>query len=154
MKNKMVIYIFDKLMALPFFKIFYPFYTKYKEQLLYLFFGVLTTLVNIISFIVSIKLGINELISNIIAWIFAVLFAYITNTIWVFRDKPRSFQAFLVQISQFVSGRIVTLILEEGILIIGIHLLHVPVLWVKIFAAVFVVIANYFISKWFVYREK
>lgn len=146
--------IFDKLMIRPFFKKFYPFYAKYKEQLLYLFFGVLTTLVNIIFFIGSIKLGINELISNIIAWIFAVLFAYITNTIWVFRDKPTSFPTFLVQISQFVSGRIATLILEEGILIVGIHFFHIPVLAVKVFAAVFVVIANYFISKWFVYKEK
>lgn len=146
--------IFDKLMTLPLLKIFYPLYAKYKEQLLYLFFGVLTTLVNIIFFIGSIQLGINELISNIIAWIFAVLFAYITNTIWVFRDKPTSFYTFLVQISQFVSGRIATLILEEGILIVGIHFLYIPVLAVKIFASVFVVIANYFISKWFVYRTK
>lgn len=145
---------FDKIMLLPVLRKIYPFYFRYKESILYLFFGVVGTVFNFICFIVSIKLGINELISNIIAWIFAVLFAYITNTIWVFQDKPRSFQAFLVQISQFVSGRIVTLILEEGILIIGIHLLHIPVLWVKIFAAIFVVIANYFISKWFVYKEK
>lgn len=145
---------FDKLMSLPFIKRFYPIYFKYKESILYLFFGVVGTIFNFICFIISIQFGINEFISNIIAWIFAVLFAYITNTIWVFRDKPTSFHTFLVQISQFVSGRIATLILEEGILVVGIHFLHIPVLAVKIFAAVFVVIANYFISKWFIYKEK
>ena len=145
---------FDKVMLLPILREFYPIYFKYKESILYLVFGVLCTIFNFVCFIVSMGLGINELISNIIAWIFAVLFAYITNTIWVFRDKPTSFYTFLVQISQFVSGRIATLILEEGILIVGIHFLYIPVLAVKIFAAVFVVIANYFISKWFVYKTK
>ena len=69
--------IFDRMMHLHLFRIFEPFYQKNKEMLLYLLFGGLTTIVSIGSYAwVNVGLGINELIANIISWIFAVTFAY------------------------------------------------------------------------------
>ena len=66
--------IFDRMMHLHLFRIFEPFYQKNKEMLLYLLFGGLTTIVSIGSYAwVNVGLGINELIANIISWIFAVL---------------------------------------------------------------------------------
>ena len=71
--------IFDRMMHLHLFRIFEPFYQKNKEMLLYLLFGGLTTIVSIGSYAwVNVGLGINELIANIISWIFAVTFAYVT----------------------------------------------------------------------------
>ena len=77
--------IFDKIMELPGFRIFEPFYKKYKEILLYLFFGGLTMIVSIVSYaICNLTFEINELIANVFSWILAVLFAFFTNRIWVF----------------------------------------------------------------------
>ena len=84
--------IFDRMMHLHLFRIFEPFYQKNKEMLLYLLFGGLTTIVSIGSYAwVNVGLGINELIANIISWIFAVTFAYVTNKIWVFQSKITGF---------------------------------------------------------------
>ena len=80
--------IFDRIMALPGLRIFEGFYKKYKEILLYLFFGALTTVVSIGSFAaLQVGLGMNVLVANVISWILAVTFAFITNRIWVFDAK-------------------------------------------------------------------
>ena len=79
--------IFDRLMHLPGLRIFEKFYKKNKEMLLYLLFGGLTTIVSIGTYAwFNVGMHINELIANIISWIFAVTFAYITNKIWVFQS--------------------------------------------------------------------
>ena len=62
--------IFDKIMHLPGLRVFEPLYKKYKEVLLYLFFGVLTTVVSIGSYaLFNVAMGINELIANVISWV-------------------------------------------------------------------------------------
>ena len=86
--------IFDRLMHLPGLRIFEKFYKKNKEMLLYLLFGGLTTIVSIGTYAwFNVGMHINELIANIISWIFAVTFAYITNKIWVFQSKSTGFAA-------------------------------------------------------------
>ena len=80
--------IFDKIMALPGLNIFESIYYKYKEVLLYLFFGGLTTVISIGSYsYCDVALHMNPLVANIISWILAVLFAYVTNKIWVFNEE-------------------------------------------------------------------
>ena len=77
--------IFDKIMALPGLNIFEGFYQKYKEMLLYLFFGGMTAVISIGSYsYCDVGLGFDPLIANIISWILAVTFAYVTNKVWVF----------------------------------------------------------------------
>ncbi|MFR2241410.1 MAG: GtrA family protein [Anaerobutyricum soehngenii] len=146
--------IFDKIMELPGFRIFEPFYKKYKEILLYLFFGGLTMIVSIVSYaICNLTFEINELIANVFSWILAVLFAFYTNRIWVFQARTNSIRDFLKQMISFCSGRIVTLIIEEVILFIFITNLHCGSMMVKIVAQIVVIILNYIISKLWVFNK-
>ena len=136
--------IFDRMMHLHLFRIFEPFYQKNKEMLLYLLFGGLTTIVSIGSYAwVNVGLGINELIANIISWIFAVTFAYVTNKIWVFREMTK-----------FYGGRLFTLGVEELLLFLFITLLHGNSVLVKFAAQIVILVLNYIISKIFVFRRK
>ena len=147
--------IFDKIMLLPGIKIFQPIYVKYKEVLLYLFFGGLTFLVSIGTYaFFNVKCEINELVSNLLSWIAAVLFAYITNRIWVFQSSTSGVKECLREAVSFFSGRIFTLLVEEIILLIFVTVLGLNSLLVKVAAQIIVIILNYVISKKFVFREK
>lgn len=147
--------IFDKLMSLPGLNIFEPFYKKYKEVLLYLLFGGLTSVVSIIAYAYfNVAMGLNELIANVISWIIAVTFAFVTNRIWVFAVPARTMMDFFGQMLSFYGGRVVTLALEEIILYIFISKLEFPSLLIKIIAQVVVIILNYVISKLIVFRKK
>lgn len=145
--------IFDRIMELPFLNVFEPFYKKYKEIFLYLFFGGVTMVVSIASYaICNLKFGINELVANVISWVLAVLFAFYTNRIWVFRATTYSIRDFLKQVFSFCSGRIVTLIVEEGILFIFITFFQFNSVGVKIIAQIVVVVLNYVISKFWIFK--
>ena len=147
--------IFDKIMSLKIFSFIYPFYKKYKEGLLYLFFGVLTTLINIVVFYVFTKvITLDELVANVIAWVIAVLFAYVTNRIWVFNSHCETKVAFLKEIVSFYGGRVFTLLVEEAMLFVFIKLLSLNALAVKIVAQVVIIVLNYVISKLFVFKKK
>lgn len=129
-------------------------FRKYREVILYLFFGGLTFLVSIGSFALFHKaLAVNELIANVISWVLAVLFAFFTNRIWVFQASTKTFGEFFSQLGVFCGGRVATLLLEEGILLLFVSILKFDSMAVKIAAQVLVVVANYFISKWVVFRE-
>lgn len=146
--------IFDKLMCLPLLNIFEPFYKKYKEVLLYLFFGFLTFIVSIASYAsLTISLELNELVANVISWILAVSFAFITNRIWVFNAPTRTFNEFIKQILAFFGGRALTLFIEEIILLLFIIVLDFPSMIVKVVAQVVVIILNYFISKFAIFTK-
>ena len=142
--------LFDCLMELPILNVFNPFYKRYREQLLYLFFGLMTTVVSIGSFAIIAMTGIPVLINNIISWILSVLFAYITNRTWVFNSKSEDI---VKELSSFAGGRLLTLAIEEAILLIFVTLLNLNALAVKIVAQIIVILLNYIISKLFVFKE-
>jgi len=146
--------IFDKLMSLKIFGPFLPLWQKHREALLYLFFGVLTTAVNMVVFFALNAAGVNELVSNAAAWVLAVLFAYVTNSIWVFRQKGESAGDKLRQIFSFYAGRVATLLFEEAALYIFITKLSFAVAPVKIAAQIAVIVLNYIISKLLVFTKK
>lgn len=144
--------IFDKLMALPVLNIFEPFYKKNKEVLLYLLFGGLTFVVSIASYVFfDVILAMNELVANVLSWIFAVSFAFVTNKIWVFGAPSRTVKEFLKQVISFFGGRVATLAIEELILLVFVTLLMFPSVPVKVVAQVIVIVLNYVISKFFVF---
>ena len=146
--------IFDRLMTLPFLRIFNPFYRKYKEVLLYLFFGGLTMVVSVFSYwLCSEPLGMGVLLGNVVSWVAAVSFAYVTNHIWVFEQQAHGWRSLLKEIVRFFYGRLATLAVEELILWIFIQQLHFPNMAVKVAAQVVVVVLNYFISKFLVFRK-
>ena len=132
--------IFDKIMHLPGLRVFEPLYKKYKEVLLYLFFGVLTTVVSIGSYaFFNVALGINELIANVISWVFAA--------------PTKTVEEFMKQLVSFAGGRVLTLVIEEIILLVFITMLHFNSMLIKFIAQVVVIILNYVISKLLVFRK-
>lgn len=146
--------IFDRIMSLPGLRIFEPFYKKNKEVLIYLFFGGLTFLVSVITYAYfNAVLGINELVANIFSWILAVVFAFVTNKIWVFHSKNNALLGLLKEMLSFFAGRLVTLGVEEILLFIFITKLHFHSLLIKVIAQIIVIILNYIISKLFVFKK-
>lgn len=146
--------IFDKIMDLPILNIFTPFYQKYKEILLYLFFGGLTFFLNIfIYYSLNRIFFIDILIANALSWIVCVLFQFFTNKIWVFKSFTKDFKDFFKQMFSFTFGRLFTLVVEEIILFIFIDLFHINDLIVKLFAQIIVILLNYIISKLFVFKD-
>ena len=146
--------IFDRLMGLRPFRPLRPFYVKYKEPLLYLFFGGLTTLISIFVFwLFNSPLGLNELVANLISWLLAVLFAFLTNKTWVFQSGGQE-KGFLSLMLSFYAGRLVTLGVEELLLLVFITWLGFNSMVVKILAQIVVIVLNYVISKLLVFRDK
>lgn len=121
-----------------------------KEIIMYLIFGVLTTLVNIIVFYITSDLFMIATIpSNIIAWILSVLFAYVTNRRFVFSSKGDIKKELL----SFFSVRLLSLVIDTIIVYIGIDVLMFDPLVVKIASNIVVVIANYIFSKFLVFKK-
>lgn len=147
--------IFDRIMSLPGLNIFEDIYKKYKEILLYLFFGGLTTIISIGSYsYCDIVTHMDPLVANIISWILAVLFAYVTNKIWVFNAETSGIYELGIEMFHFFTGRIFTLIVEEIILLVFINKLHFNSILVKVAAQIVVIVLNYVISKLIVFREE
>lgn len=145
--------IFDRIMSLPGLRILQPFYEKHREVLLYLFFGGLTTFVGVGSYALFVYMGYSPLIANVISWFLAVLFAYVTNSIWVFESRAQDLKARTRQMLEFYGGRVLTLVMEEVIILVFVEMLHRNAYLVKIVAQVLVLIGNYLISKLWVFRK-
>ena len=126
-------------------------YKKYKEIINYLIFGGLTTVVSIVTYALFAKVFyIDYLISNVLSWVLAVLFAYITNKIFVFESKSKKN---VKEITSFFFFRIISLVMEMIILYIFVDMLHIDDLITKIIAQVIVIVANYVFSKVFVFKK-
>lgn len=126
-------------------------YKKYKEIINYLIFGGLTTLISIVTYALFAKVfHIDYLISNVLSWIIAVLFAYITNKIFVFESKSKKN---VKEITSFFFFRVVSLIMEMVILYVFVDMLHIDDLVTKIIAQVIVIVSNYVFSKLFVFKK-
>ena len=136
--------------------------TRYREPLLYLIFGALTTLVDwAVSFTLYRIWGeaIEQTVflihaANVLAWAAAVLFAYVTNRLWVFQSPRRGLWPILAEFFGFAGGRVLTLLLQEGIFFVFFDLLALNEYAIKLVAAVLVVVLNYIISKLLVFRKK
>ena len=136
--------------------------TRYREVLLYLIFGGLTTVVDWgLSFLLYYFWGdaieANAILvhgANVIAWAAAVLFAFVTNRIWVFESQKKGFLPIFGELGSFAGGRIMTLLLQEAIFVVFFDIMGISEFIVKLIAAVLVIILNYFISKLIVFRKK
>ena len=127
---------------------------RYREVLLYCVFGFCTFLVSMATFALCNRLlGMDALIANVVSWIFAVLFAFFTNRRWVFDGDANAAKGLGAQIVSFFGGRLFTLAVEEAILALFVTLLGFDELIVKLVAQVVVIVLNYFISKFWVFRK-
>lgn len=130
-------------------------YNQFKEQILYIVFGVLTTAINIIAFFVCSRLmNLGLIPSNIIAWILSVLFAFITNKIYVFNSKNYSFSIVLRELIDFVISRGATGILDLGLMYLFVSIIGIEDMISKIVINIIVIILNYILSKLYVFKNK
>lgn len=144
-------------------------FNKYKELISYVFFGVLATVVNLVSFkIFDALLGEHlYLITNVVSWLITVIFAYFTNKLWVFESKSWKASVVVKELIGFFGARIFSLVVEEAGLWLMIDICHMgDISWdiftfslsgnmiAKIIMQVVVVILNYVFSKLVIFKHK
>lgn len=127
---------------------------KHYDVLAYLFFGVLTTSVNYLIYLPCFNiLHVPASISNMIAWVGAVIFAYLTNKPFVFKSNDWSMKTVLPEFGKFVGCRVGSGLLETGILALTVDLLAWNGnLW-KLITSVLVVVLNYVASKLIIFKK-
>ena len=128
---------------------------KYKEIILYVFFGGLTTLVNYVSyFALTRALQADYMVSNILAWFLSVLFAYLTNRSWVFASKAHGVWPLFLEALLFFAARVFSGVLDTLILYVFYDRLSFSDIPVKIAGGVVVIVVNYILSKWVVFGKR
>jgi len=128
---------------------------KYWDILSYLFFGGLTTVVNYIVYLPCYNLlGLSASVSNVIAWVVAVAFAYLTNKPFVFKSHDWSWKTVGPELTKFVGCRIGSGLIETALIFLTVDLLHWNGNVMKLILSVVVVILNYVGSKLLVFRKK
>ena len=127
---------------------------KYYDILAYLFFGVLTTAVNYIVYLPCYNLlHISAAASNVIAWVAAVAFAYLTNKPFVFKSHDWSAKTVVPELTKFVGSRVLSGALETAIIFVTVDLLCWNGNIMKLVTSVLVVVLNYVASKLLVFRK-
>lgn len=130
-------------------------YRKNRELANYIVVGCMTTIIAfVVLYIFHTLLNIRVEIANIISWIMAVLFSFIMNKLVVFESKSKDIKVLTKEFGAFVGARIASFFVDEGILIVGCDVLHWNAYIVKCISEVFVVLINYFFSKYVVFKKK
>lgn len=144
-------------------------FIKYKEVIVYVVFGVLTTVVNFVVFWIFSKILGDDLylVNNAVAWVISVIFAYVTNKLWVFDSKSWALKIVAKEVVEFVAARLFSFGVEEGGLLLFVNVLGFDEysvtlfgfeitgqLIAKVILAVIVVILNYFFSKFVIFAKK
>lgn len=138
--------MFDKIWKL---------YLKYREVILYLIFGGLTTLINIISYTVCAHVFYMDTVEGTsVAWLLSVIFAYATNKIFVFQSRTSTFAMLTKECISFMGCRLATGVMDVVIMYLSVDILHFNDVFMKIVSNVFVVILNYVFSKLFIFSKK
>ena len=131
------------------------FLKKYEEIISYLFFGGLTTLVNYAVYLPCYNwLYLSGALSNVIAWVAAVAFAYLTNKPFVFKSHDWSMKVVLPELAKFVGCRVGSGLVETAIIFVTVDLLGWNGNVIKLITSILVVVLNYVASKLLVFRKK
>jgi len=125
-----------------------------REMIVYVIFGILTTIIGFGSYALFIYLGFNVAASNTLSHILAILFAYVTNKIWVFKVRDYSVRKIVPEFLKFVSSRLLAYIIDTALLVLLVDVLLYDPLLSKAGTSVVVVILNYIMSKIIVFRKK
>ena len=126
---------------------------KLYEIVSYLFFGVLTTIVNYVAYWVFTRpLGMSVTWATFWAWALAVLFAFVTNKIWVFHSRSSGFVALARELAAFVAARVFSGALDVGMMWLFVEVCGLPDMWIKLAGNVVVTILNYIFSKLWIFK--
>ncbi len=130
------------------------FFLNYQEGILYLFFGVATTVVNyLVYFVFREYFSFNYLFVNFLAWFCSVLFAFVTNKLWVFRSKNRSRKDLLREVVLFYWYRILSLGIDMISMWLLVSIMNQSEFLSKTFTQVLIVALNYVFSKAFIFKK-
>lgn len=128
---------------------------NYREILLYLFFGGMTFLISVVSYMFLLYItSFRAVVANIISWITAVIFAFVTNCKFVFVCEVKDRGKFIIRLAHFLEARVFTLFIEEIIIWLFIERMGMPDLVIKIMAQTIVIIVNYILSRLWIFKEK
>ncbi|AIK49247.1 GtrA family protein [Bacillus atrophaeus] len=121
---------------------------------MYIIMGIFTTAVNISSFYILVEiLDTDYKTATVIAWILSVLFAYITNKIYVFQQKTSDMRSLIRELTAFFSVRLLSLGIDLGMMILLVSQFHTNETLAKILDNVVIVVVNYIASKWLVFKK-
>lgn len=127
---------------------------QYKELILYVFFGGLTTLVNWGGYwLLADLFHVPYLWATAIAQIASILFAYVTNRIWVFESKAKGWGPVLGEMVRFFGCRAFSFVLDLVCMRVGVGMLLINDKVMKLLSNIIVIIVNYVFSKVFVFRK-
>lgn len=126
---------------------------KLKQPILYVIFGGLTTVVNLFIYQLAIYFKMPYTLANGLAFIAAVLFAYVTNKHFVFESHAKKLAELLREIGKFFTARIGTFLMETLGLWFMIDLLGMDTSIPKYIMTIAVVVLNYFLSKWYIFKS-
>lgn len=127
---------------------------KHKAFILYGIFGVLTTIVNVVSYYLCARmLALNTVVSTVIAWLLAVIFAYLTNRKWVFESKENTTKGIIREIVAFFSCRIATGVLDVVIMFVFVDMMMWNDVLIKFASNVLVILLNYVASKLIIFKN-
>ena len=131
-------------------------YLNYKEVINYLIFGGLTTIVNFVAYCIFARLiGIDEVVSSGLSWVVSVIFAYVTNKIFVFDSKTETKKDVIKECISFFLARIVSgITCDVGTFALMVKVFHINDILSKIVTQVMVVVVNYLFSKFIVFRKE
>lgn len=128
---------------------------KYKSFIAYAVFGVFTTIVNILTYnYCYYHAGINNTISNIIAWILAVTFAFLTNKAWVFESTSWKWSVLRREIPAFITCRLATGVMDLLIMYLCVDVMGWHAMLMKILSNILVILLNYVFSKLVIFKKK
>jgi len=129
-------------------------YRAHRETLLYLIFGGMTTVLSFALYYVFLFCGMHYIAAQILSWIGAVIFAYVTNRIWVFESRSRGFLPVLREFVSFVAVRLFSGVVETVLLWLMVDIAGIAEGIAKIPVAVLTVVLNYITGKLIVFRKK
>ena len=139
-------------------------YHSKQEVFDYLVFGFLATVVSWVAYLVARDAFISHffpgedttiaLISNLISWIIAVLFAYVTNRTFVFKSEATEKDAVIKELFSFIGSRVTTFLIDEGMMFIFVDIVKMNDIIAKVIVSFVVIVLNYVFSKLFVFKNK
>ena len=135
-------------------KFFIDLYIKFEEIILYLIVGFLTTVVNIVAYaILARSMSLHYMVSTVLAWLAAVIFAYVTNKQVVFKSKLNTKEELMKEAYEFFKFRVISLAMEVMLMYLSVSMLNINDMIAKIFISFLVIVANYFFSKLFIFKK-
>lgn len=130
-------------------------YNRYRSFVLYVFFGVCTTIINIAAYTLCARVfGMGTVSANVTAWIAAVAAAYITNKIWVFESRAWTTKAVIYEIVTFAACRATTGAMDVAIMYVSVDLLGFQDIMMKVISNALVIVLNFLFSKLVIFKRK